>query len=904
MICAVFGLLSLIGRMAEVAPREDDDSRPLPTADLMGYNALGIVFGPLLVGDLLDQYTMKVATPNTGLLVFPLSPPRFRRERRKPTQLDAKSSGPPTVDKILVANSITEMLIANWRDVVRQMKSLGTHCRKDTSLVDLVSKDEKPPSPQGSTLRAHQNCDGGDNGIRRDEGNERREVFEPPVPGQRKRRLKVLRRSTSQRLNPKMSFATLSPTKEESMGDDESTDENENRQIKESVIQRLQKAKENRKYNKAAKVPNTDTLCHDAVEGGPRSGPRLSTAEDNIAPEVVSGTEHAQVYLESVPPRESSRNAASHDGTDISLRQTTSQRSVNSARLLDDIASDSSRSTQTPRTRRLSLTSSVRSETPKPPPGRTSPVSPSLICPTVMPEGGIRLVQQTPAQNPKAELMRNGRASPGIGASYVSQDQGVQCDMLPESKARHSIDVTPERFYTYGKVLGNEARMSLDSIQQLATRQKPRAVIPQPRLSKSHENLRGQTTVMRQSPIESTESKGLSKRGSVKTMAAMFETQTTGRQSPSVTEDAAEARNDSKRQTRKRHSKSDSAWTHHVFDPMIESGQENPGGSTARGHPTELHQVFRGILNDGLKGAGLEREVEGGFQDATSYSPSKLLGRAGTGTVDEKALKAVPSLGTMVPCREQPPVAHHLNLARPASSPSPMQEPELYTVMDIVSTTQTPRPRSATVLYTQIRNLQRQLNSKTEEAAQLRRQLEAQKDSDVGTVSEQLRQAKRAVATWKERAETAERRVKVFEKFVEKLKEIRDAIADSNPYEAGNEEDKGSEQQQSHNGSLGIRRAINALHVADGTDDKGNDGKENEAPTAAAKSQKCRQGLSAAQDGTLDSDLASSATGEAHGRQSGCTCLARRMRKSSEQILAVAEELLRMHEDDAASMVE
>ncbi|KAG8408492.1 hypothetical protein J3458_019528 [Metarhizium acridum] len=901
MICAIFGLLSLIGRVAEVAPREDEDSRPLPTADLMGYNALGIVFGPLLVGNLLDQYTMKVATPSTGLLLFPLSPPRFRRDRRKSTQVDTKTLGPPTVDKILVANSITEMLIANWRDVVRQMKSLGTHCRKDTSVVDLISKDEKFPSPPGFNLRVPKNFDKGDGEMMRNEGNERHEELESPTHGQRKRRLKVLRRTTSQRLKPKISIATLSPTKEESMGDDESTDGNETHPNKESVIQRLQKAEENRKYNKAATMANTDDRSQGAVEGEPRSGPALTTEQDNVAGKVDSSAEPAQVYLESVPPRESSRNVASHDGIDRPLRQPTSQGSANSPRLLDDISLDPSLSGQTPRTRRLSLNSAVQSGSAKPSPsGRMSPASPSLMSPIEMPEGGVRLVQKSPPLDSKAEHLQDRSVTLGIGTSYTSQDQGVQCDMLRESETRHSIDVTPERFYAHGKALKDEPRIFRDGIQQCATTQKRPTVIHKPRLSKSHENLRSHTTITLESPTESTESKGLSRRGSVKTMAAMFESQSTGRQSPTFREDSIAAQKGSKMHSRDRHSKSDSAWTHHVFDPLIEPAQRNFGESATRGQGVEFHQVVRGILNGRLKGPCLDRHMDGGLQDATLYSPSRLLGKTGTSAADEKALKAVPSLGTMLPCREQPPIAHHLNLARPLSSPTPiMQEPEPSTVLDIVSTTQSPRPRSATVLYSQIRNLQRQLSSKTEEAAQLRRQLDAQKDSDVGTVSEQLRQAKRDVATWKERAETAERRVKVFEKFVEKLKEIRDAIAESNPHKAGGEEDDDSDQP-SGDGSLGIRRAINALNMAHVTDDKGNGGQADDATMMAAKTQKCLHGLSATQDGTLESDRVSSTAGDERVQYSPCNCLATRMRKSSEQILAVAEELLRIHEDGAA----
>lgn len=124
LICSVFGLLCLIGRTAEKAPREDEDGRPLPTADLMGYNALGIVFGPLLVGDLINSYTMKLADPGAGLVLFPITPPRTRKEKQKAKAIE-EDSRIQSVDKIHVANAITEMLITHWREVVKHMRSLG-----------------------------------------------------------------------------------------------------------------------------------------------------------------------------------------------------------------------------------------------------------------------------------------------------------------------------------------------------------------------------------------------------------------------------------------------------------------------------------------------------------------------------------------------------------------------------------------------------------------------------------------------------------------------------------------------------------------------------------------------------------------------------------------------------------
>lgn len=128
LICAVFGLLCLLGRAAETAPREDESGRPLPTSDLMGYNALGIVFGPLLVGDMLGQHTVKLSDPTTGLYLAPNSPSssKSQKGKKKAKELVEDFIPPPylDVDKIHVANNITEMLVTNWRDVARQMRNL------------------------------------------------------------------------------------------------------------------------------------------------------------------------------------------------------------------------------------------------------------------------------------------------------------------------------------------------------------------------------------------------------------------------------------------------------------------------------------------------------------------------------------------------------------------------------------------------------------------------------------------------------------------------------------------------------------------------------------------------------------------------------------------------------------
>jgi hypothetical protein len=139
LVCAVFGLLCLVGRSAEVAPREDGQGRPLPTSDLMGYSALGIIFGPLLLGDCIDSYSMALADPTTGLVVLPLTPPKSRNSRRRKSSIsESQQSKPLNVDKILVANDIAEMLITHWRDVVKHMKSLDLMRRH--SMADQISE--------------------------------------------------------------------------------------------------------------------------------------------------------------------------------------------------------------------------------------------------------------------------------------------------------------------------------------------------------------------------------------------------------------------------------------------------------------------------------------------------------------------------------------------------------------------------------------------------------------------------------------------------------------------------------------------------------------------------------------------------------------------------------------------
>lgn len=152
----MFGLLCLIGRTAELAPREDERGRPLPMADTMGYKALSEQFGPLLIGALLDSYTMRLAHPNSGLVLLPLTPPKSRRDDRKAKWTEDVDPTAHEINKITIANQIAEMVITHWRDVVRHIRNLENLRRQQQDLaVDMSRRTTKALRPSVSENFSH-----------------------------------------------------------------------------------------------------------------------------------------------------------------------------------------------------------------------------------------------------------------------------------------------------------------------------------------------------------------------------------------------------------------------------------------------------------------------------------------------------------------------------------------------------------------------------------------------------------------------------------------------------------------------------------------------------------------------------------------------------------------------------
>ncbi|KAI9779723.1 MAG: hypothetical protein M1839_007221 [Geoglossum umbratile] len=126
LICAVFGLLNLIGSEAEKPLITGGEGQNPTTKDKMGYEALGVIFGPLLLGSKMELVELHSEDDRGGLLVIPESPTRRLGGRRKRNSAKtAHNSVNTQVEKARMAAGVAEMLIRSWKEVVRQLRNVG-----------------------------------------------------------------------------------------------------------------------------------------------------------------------------------------------------------------------------------------------------------------------------------------------------------------------------------------------------------------------------------------------------------------------------------------------------------------------------------------------------------------------------------------------------------------------------------------------------------------------------------------------------------------------------------------------------------------------------------------------------------------------------------------------------------
>lgn len=127
LLCAVLGLLSLIGRTAENTAREDDHGHPLRTSDLMGYDRLGDEFGPVLMNNLMESWDIKLRDHNENIFLEQTKPGSKKTTCPSWTTNYVQEDGVQVlvVDKRKVASNIVMMLITHWREVVRHIRNTG-----------------------------------------------------------------------------------------------------------------------------------------------------------------------------------------------------------------------------------------------------------------------------------------------------------------------------------------------------------------------------------------------------------------------------------------------------------------------------------------------------------------------------------------------------------------------------------------------------------------------------------------------------------------------------------------------------------------------------------------------------------------------------------------------------------
>lgn len=502
---------------------------------------------------------------------------------------------------------------------------------------------------------------------------------------------------------------------------------------------------------------------------------------------------------------------------------------------------------------------------------------------------------------------------PGLGQAYTN---------APEEAQRH------------------QAQHDAVAVQDLSARQ--------PRTSKSQGHLRSKVKVTIQSPSRSSSSEALSKRGSVKAMAALFESQDSAPSKPPSPEkppSAGKPPSPIKRQGTDggiwiqaapsfpckcgRQPQTGPVWLRYSSDksPESASGEEISSHSPMA---TQDERETPAVGNMASSVAAAAQTKEQQRRDEILGRPTQVgtsksmpvLKTLDAGTATHEGFRPVPSLGTMVPYREQPPIAQHLNRPRPLSTPSPAPHiADEFPIFDTVPLGSATRPRGTTILYSQIQTLQRHLGAKNEEASQLRRQLEAQEDTEVGTLSEQLRAAHRDLSMWKERAESAEKRVKVFERFTTRLRTIRDALfherqrrtdeyVPSTPTptrhsasEDGDEARTADDKDSGRPGLTGRRAASGPTTGGERSDDSG---KTEDAGVVAARIRKClhRQLQTAAtHHRALDrpADELTGITG-GDGASSPREYEGMDIMGGAEKVWAIIVELLRMEDDGFISV--
>ena len=157
LIQAVLGLVSYLGHEAEKLQAEtnsaDEDQAP---SELMSYRSLGVVLGPLLLGDLTDSAVHGSGEGHSGAPRTSLemdSAKKFRKHKRKHSdvKLDQSATLAAFVERANRTAVVMQQLLLMWPDVVKELRDINSTA--NSSLKSGSKRRlEKMPSRAGSRL--------------------------------------------------------------------------------------------------------------------------------------------------------------------------------------------------------------------------------------------------------------------------------------------------------------------------------------------------------------------------------------------------------------------------------------------------------------------------------------------------------------------------------------------------------------------------------------------------------------------------------------------------------------------------------------------------------------------------------------------------------------------------------
>jgi hypothetical protein len=162
LLCAVFGLL----RAINLASQQETTTKVKDPHELftqMKEDALGIVFGPLLLGDKSEHILTDDAEDRGGLLVLPQVDPVLKGHKRG----KARDKLDPTynkkqLEKTRRAAMVCQMLIDNWEDICYQLKRINTlkttaqaYDLPANTRIDFKQASERPQERHKASARRH-----------------------------------------------------------------------------------------------------------------------------------------------------------------------------------------------------------------------------------------------------------------------------------------------------------------------------------------------------------------------------------------------------------------------------------------------------------------------------------------------------------------------------------------------------------------------------------------------------------------------------------------------------------------------------------------------------------------------------------------------------------------------------